>query len=218
MALVKLFKLGPNGVPRQHNAGADEIQMLTLQGGNLKLAGNTITSENTDGDIVLDPNGNGNVNINGAYDLPNADGTAGQLLTTDGLGNVTFQDAPNNSALRICTDYTASGAIADRAAVYIAGASTVSEADASGEGTARVIGFADGAIADTATGSICHDGVLSGFSGLTPGARYFLSETPGLITTTPPTSDEAAVVQVGYAKSATELHVDIEVIVEIETD
>lgn len=218
MAQVKVFKLGPNGVPRQHNTTADEITMLTLQGGNIKLQGNSVTSENTDGNINLDPNGTGLVQINSAYTLPGADGVAGQVLTTNGLGTVTFQDVPTSSAVRICTDYTASGAIADRAAVYISGASTVTEADASLESTARVIGFADGAIADTAVGSICHDGVLDGFVGLTPGARYFLSETTGDITTTPPSSDEAAVVQVGYAKSATELHVDIEVIVEIETD
>lgn len=218
MALVKLFKLGANGVPRQHNSAADEIAMLSLQGGNLKLAGNSLTSEDTNGNIILDPNGTGLVSINNVYTLPGADGTAGQILTTDGLGAVTFQDAPSSSALRICTDYTASGAIADRDAVYISGASQVSVGDASGESTSRLIGFADGAIADTATGSICHDGVLGGFSGLTPGARYFLSETAGQITTTPPTSDEAAVVQVGYAKSATELHIDIEMIVEVETD
>ena len=60
--------------------------------------------------------------------------------------------------------------------------------------------------------------MLDGFVGLTPGARYFLDTVAGGITTTPPSADEAAVVQVGYAKSATELHVDIEVIVEIETD
>ena len=34
---------------------------------------------------------NGTVNINNAYDLPNADGLANQVLTTDGLGNTTWQ-------------------------------------------------------------------------------------------------------------------------------
>lgn len=218
MALVKLFKLGPDGVPKQHNSTTDDIVFNSVQGGNLKLEGNSLTSEDVNGNIILDPNGSGLVNINNAYTLPGTDGTAGQVLTTDGLGGVTFQDVPTSSATKICTMYTASGAIADRDAVYINGDSTVAVADASAAVSSQVIGFADGAIADTATGDICHDGVLDGFTGLTPGARYFLSETPGQITTVPPTTDEASVVQVGYAKSATELHVDIEVIVCVETD
>ena len=218
MAQIKVLKIGANGVPRQHNTTADEVTLLTLQAGNLKLAGNSLTSEDTDGDIVLNPNGTGNVSINAVYTLPNADGTANQVLTTDGLGAVTFQDVPTASAAKICTDYTASGAIADAKAVYISAANTVALADASAESTSRVIGFSDGAIADTTSGPVCHDGVLDGFTGLTPGARYFLSETAGDITSTYPSSDESAVVQVGYAKSATELHIDIEVIAEIETD
>ena len=218
MALVKLFKLGPAGTPKQHNSTTDDLLMNSLQGGNLKLEGNSLTSEDTNGNIVLDPNGTGVVNINNVYDLPAADGTAGQVLTTNGLGVVSFQDVPTNSASKICTQYTASGAIADRDVVYINGANTVAVGDASAETSSRPVGFADGAIADTAMGLICHDGVLDGFSGLTPGARYFMSETPGQITTVPPSADEASVVQVGYAKSATELHIDIEVIVCVETD
>lgn len=216
MALVKLFKLGSNGVARQHNSAADELAMLSVQGGNLKLSGNSLTSEDANGNIILDPNGTGLVNINNAYTLPAADGTVGQVLATDGAGALSFTDPA--SAGKICHDFTASGAIADRDVVYINGSGTVAKADASAESTSRAIGFADGAIADTNTGPICHDGVLNGFTGLTPGARYFLSETAGLITTTPPSTDEAAVVQVGYAVSATELLIDIEVIVEIETD
>ena len=33
----------------------------------------------------------GTVNVNGAYSLPSSDGTANQVMTTDGAGNVTFQ-------------------------------------------------------------------------------------------------------------------------------
>ncbi|PKA83209.1 trimeric autotransporter adhesin [Ulvibacter sp. MAR_2010_11] len=36
---------------------------------------------------------NGSMNINDAYTLPNTDDTAGQVLTTDGAGIVTFQDS-----------------------------------------------------------------------------------------------------------------------------
>ncbi len=37
---------------------------------------------------------NGNININDAYNIPNTDGTNGQVMTTDGAGNVTFEDLP----------------------------------------------------------------------------------------------------------------------------
>ena len=116
MALVKLLKLGGNKIPRQHNSAADELQMLSLQGGNIKLAGNSITSEDVDGNIILDPNGNGLVNINNAYTLPGADGTANQVLTTNGAGAVTFQDP--GQAAQVCKAYTASGAIAQRVGVF----------------------------------------------------------------------------------------------------
>jgi len=35
----------------------------------------------------------GTVNVNGTYSLPTSDGTANQVMTTDGAGNVTFQNA-----------------------------------------------------------------------------------------------------------------------------
>ena len=36
----------------------------------------------------------GTMNINDAYNMPTADGTAGQIMTTDGSGSVTWQTAP----------------------------------------------------------------------------------------------------------------------------
>lgn len=40
---------------------------------------------------------NGTININDAYDLPVSDGTSGQVMTTDGSGNLTFQDPTTNT-------------------------------------------------------------------------------------------------------------------------
>jgi len=39
----------------------------------------------------------GEVNINDAYSLPTSDGTNGQVMTTDGAGNVTFQNPTTNT-------------------------------------------------------------------------------------------------------------------------
>ena len=48
--------------------------------------------------------------------------------------------------------------------------------------------------------------VVRGFSGLTPGAAYFLSTTAGAITETPPSTAGNVVQCVGKALSATELY------------
>ena len=103
--------------------------------------------------------------------------------------------------------------------VYINGTDTVALADASAESTSRVVGLALAAAADAAPVTVCSEGLMSGFTGLTPGARYFLdTATPGGITTTPADDDEQAIVQIGYAKSATVMDLQIEVIAEIDDD
>lgn len=61
---------------------------------------------------------------------------------------------------------------------------------------------ADASQVRVATG---HGIAVAGFSGLTVGAIYYLSQTAGDITTTAPTAAGASVVRVGVAKSATVL-------------
>lgn len=64
---------------------------------NLDLNGNTISTTDTNGNLTLSPNGTGKVSIAGNYTLPRSDGTAGQILVTDGSGSVTFASpAPSN--------------------------------------------------------------------------------------------------------------------------
>jgi hypothetical protein len=46
---------------------------------------------------------NGEININDAYSLPTVDGTIGQIMTTDGSGNVTFEDAVDTDNQQIDT-------------------------------------------------------------------------------------------------------------------
>jgi hypothetical protein len=58
---------------------------------NLAFDGNTISSTDTNGDINLAPNGTGQVILNNLA-WPAADGQAGQLLVTDGTGNLGWTD------------------------------------------------------------------------------------------------------------------------------
>ena len=60
---------------------------------NIVINDNTISTSNSNGNLILSPNGTGKVSIAGVYTLPRIDGAAGQVLATDGDGNVTFQNA-----------------------------------------------------------------------------------------------------------------------------
>lgn len=161
MALIKLFKLGSAGIPQEHDAANDDVELNSL----------TVDS----------------LTVNGGF-------TA-------------------NSANVIQSDYTAGATVAARDVVYLSGADSVSPADADAESTARVIGLA---VAGSSAGglvSVRKLGVMSGFVGLTAGARYFLDNAAGGITTTPPVGHQNAVIQVGYAKSSTELDIQVEPVV-----
>jgi hypothetical protein len=116
------------------------------------------------------------------------------------------------SAETVQNVYTADEALAARDALYISAADNVSKASGAGSGAAsRLMGFAVASAIDTAPVSVQSEGVLAGFSGLTAGARYYLSAaTAGLITATRPTGSGNTIVQAGYAKSATALHIHIE--------
>ena len=57
-------------------------------GGNLDVNGNSIVSA-SNGNIAITPNGSGKVILDG-LSHPTADGSSGQVLTTDGAGNLSF--------------------------------------------------------------------------------------------------------------------------------
>lgn len=71
------------------NENFTEIYGRDAAGSNFDLSQNYITVLNTNGDIELIPNGTGSVIVSGVT-YPNADGTAGQALVTDGSGTVSF--------------------------------------------------------------------------------------------------------------------------------
>lgn len=63
---------------------------------NLTLNGNTLSSTDTNGNINITPDGTGSVVIDG-LSHPQADGSAGQFLKTDGSGNLSFAAVPSGS-------------------------------------------------------------------------------------------------------------------------
>lgn len=95
-------------------------------------------------------------------------------------------------------------------AVQITTADNVDLADASVPADRPVIGFVKSK--PTSTTCVLHYyGELGGFTGLTVGATYYLSEsTPGAITTTAPSTVGSIVQEVGFARSSTTLVVFID--------
>jgi hypothetical protein len=76
---------------------AAAITATSLDVDNININGNTVSSTNTDGNITLTPNGTGKVSISSIL-YPNADGTADQVLTTDGSGTLSFADVAGGAA------------------------------------------------------------------------------------------------------------------------
>jgi hypothetical protein len=79
----------------------------------------------------------------------------------------------------------------------------VSRADADDPLKAPAVGFVVQVSSPTAC-VVQYYGEIAGFVGLTPGATYFLSTTPGGITTSAPALP-GIVQELGFAKSATTL-------------
>jgi len=69
----------------------------TIQSGNIKVNGNTITSEDTNGNMNLTPNGTGDLVLDGLK-WPQADGTANQVIETDGAGQLAFSTITGQTA------------------------------------------------------------------------------------------------------------------------
>jgi len=73
-----------DGITLGTNSAVTEAQI-----DNININGTTIISSNTNGNINITPNGTGSVILDG-LSYPQADGTTGQFLKTDGAGQLAF--------------------------------------------------------------------------------------------------------------------------------
>jgi hypothetical protein len=67
--------------------------------GNLSLTGDTVTTTDTNGNLILNANGTGKISFYNAYTFPRADGTANYVLTTNGSGVVSWAAASSNLSI-----------------------------------------------------------------------------------------------------------------------
>ena len=133
-------------------------------------------------------------------------GDAGKLAALDGTGKLSSTMMPAG----IGTDsksMTAAEALAAGDLVYITAAGTVMKADANDIAKAAV-GFVLTAIGNGASGIVYFEGTITGLSGLTPGAQYFLSATAGqvVLAASLPTAAGDVAQPIGRAISATEIN------------
>ena len=82
---------------------ASKLDILNVD--NVTLNGNTVSTTDTNGNLILNPNGTGKVSIASAYTIPRTDGTINQYLQTNGSGVATWQTiAASSSSLSIAGD------------------------------------------------------------------------------------------------------------------
>lgn len=131
-------------------------------------------------------------------------GDAGKMVKLDGAGRLDETMMPVGIGAD-AKSMTAAENIAARDLVNVNGSGEIRKADASNDRPAN--GFTLAAISSTASGTVYFEGTISGLSGLTPGARYFLSDSvAGSITATAVAAGAGKISQeVGVALSATEL-------------
>lgn len=129
---------------------------------------------------------------------------AGRIPKLDGSGRLDQTLMPLGIGADAKT-MTASEAIAARDLVNVSGTGQIRKADASNDRPAN--GFVTAAISNGATGTVFFEGVIPGFSGLTPGSRYFLSDSvAGGVTATAVAAGAGKISQeIGVAISATEI-------------
>ena len=114
------------------------------------------------------------ININGQYTLPLTDGTDGQVLVTDGSGNLTFSSesiagsADSAESTHLNVKNTSGASIAKGTPVYVTGSVgntdklEIAPADASNASHMPAIGLLESTLANNGEGFVVQGGLLKG--------------------------------------------------------
>lgn len=132
----------------------------------------------------------------------------GEFVTAGAGGKIDITFMPNGIAADAIT-VVAGEALAAGDFVYITSTGTAMKADASIIAKAAR-GYTLVSVTNGSQATIYFDESNSALSALTPGATYYLSTTPGSISTVAPTGSGNIVQPIGFATSATNVHVNIE--------
>ena len=132
-------------------------------------------------------------------------GDSGKLISLDTSGKLDSSFMPTGFGADTRT-VTAGETLAAGDLIYLDSTPEAFKADANSDAKAAV-GFVLAGITAASSGTAYFgSGIISGLSGLTPGAKYYLSTTAGTIDTAKPNGTGDIIQQVGVALSATELY------------
>ena len=138
------------------NTAASSIPVLSATGtidkwlvGNLQLTGNTLSTTDTNGNLVLNPNGTGMVQIAGTWTLPRSAGTNGYILTTNGSNTATWS-APASSSISLAAG-SGSGTVSTGGTLTISAGNGITTSVSGSTFTISSIGA--GGYTSTATGA-----------------------------------------------------------------
>ena len=228
---VVVPKSGNKDVEREHQNRInkhfdDRIEELEVSGGGTTVVGggdgnhSTLTADPTN--FVLTDSGDRNYHIDiktggiGSTELASTAVTAGDYgdddqsptFTVDADGRLT---SAADVHIPITVYLTAAENLSARDFVSIDSSGDVIQADATSINTAA-IGYVKSAFSSSAATKVyLNKGILSGFTGLSIGKKYFLSaSTPGGIVLQPTLTGTKVCQFVGTAISSTELSVDID--------
>lgn len=146
------------------------------------------------------------ITLMSAKDTSAGAGDAGELVALDAAGKISSTMMPAGVGADTCV-CNASENLAAGDLVNLwddSGTIKARKADATAAGK-EADGFVTGAVTSGASATVTLDGTVSGLTGLTVGAHYFLATTGGAITETAPTATGNVYQPIGKAKSATEL-------------
>lgn len=133
-------------------------------------------------------------------------GDAGAIVALDAAGKIASNMMPNgigaDSRVVEASENLAAGDLVNL--WDDAGTLSARKADATSSGK-EAHGFTEAAVTSGNNATILFDGTIPGLTGLTLGAKYYLSTTAGGVTTTAPSATSNVVQPVGVAASATEL-------------
>jgi hypothetical protein len=174
--------------------GADNLQLDLLASGGLKFTGNEVGVEPADfAGAGLEDDGSDNLRIAASAAGDGLQGGGGSALAVDYTEQIT-----NNSG----------GTISANQLVYVnaSGEIVLADADTAASNT-FALGYTAEEITNTSTGAVYMrmGARMSGFTGLTPGAKVYVSATAGGYTQTAPSGAGQHVYCLGRAISASEV-------------